>query len=125
MSKYGRQPAADVIIDKGYTRVQVAEAIGVPITIFNNVLAGQQVPSDEVRDGLVAFLGVPLEMLFHAEPLARKVGRRYRWGSLVSQARSAEEVRVQQPTKRKHPTVNDEAANDDTNEKNGNVPTNA
>ena len=118
MSKYGRQPAADVIIDQGLTRVQVAESIGVPITIFNNVLAGQQVPSDEVREGLVRVLGVPLEQLFNPEPLARKVGRRYRWGSLVSEARTADEVKVQQPTKRKQPPVNvaNENENDETNE---------
>jgi transcriptional regulator with XRE-family HTH domain len=103
VSKFGRQPAADVIIILDLTRPQVANAIGVPITILNNVLAGQQVPSREIREGLMRVLGVPLEELFHPEPLARKIGRRYRDGALVSKALTEEEVKVLQPTKRRRP----------------------
>lgn len=103
MSKFGRQPAADVIIILDLTRPQVAEAMGVHISILNNVLAGQQIPSIEIREGLMRVLGVPLEELFDPEPLARKIGRRYRSGAMVSKAFSLDEVRVQQPTKRRKP----------------------
>lgn len=101
MTKYGRQPAADLIKRQGLTRPQVAEAIGVPLTVLNNILAGAQVPPDEVRLGLARVLGVGLDELFTAEPLARKVGRRYRWGVLVSETDDENEIRVQQPTKRR------------------------
>jgi hypothetical protein len=55
---------------------------------------------------------VPIEQLFNPEPLARKVGRRYRWGSLVSEARTAEEVKVQQPTKRRNSNHAQETTNE-------------
>lgn len=84
MTRFGRQPVADLLKTRGITRVAMAARIGVSLGKFNNTLAGHQTPSDEIRDGLVNELGVPLEELFTAEPLARRQGRRYRQGARVS-----------------------------------------
>lgn len=84
MSRFGRQPVADLLKERGITREAAAATVGVKLSIFNNTLAGHQTPSQEMRDGLVKLLGVELEMLFDAEPLARQLGKRYRQGARVS-----------------------------------------
>jgi len=95
MSRFGRQPVADVLKEKGISRVEAARRLGVKLSIFNNTLAGHQTPSDELRQGLVELLGVPLERLFDAEPLARRLGRRYRQGARVSEG---EDTRIRRLT---------------------------
>lgn len=84
MSRFGRQPVADVLKERGITRVAMAAKLGIKLSVFNNTLAGHQTPSQELREGLVSELGVPLEQLFDAEPLARKLGKRYRQGARVA-----------------------------------------
>lgn len=84
VSRFGRQPVADLLKARGITRVQMARRVGMPVSIFNNTMAGHQTPSQELRDGLVRELGVPLEELFTEEPLAREQGRRYRQGAWLS-----------------------------------------
>jgi len=84
MSRFGRQPVADILKRQGLTRVAVAEELGIKLSVFNNTLAGHQTPSQAMRDGLVKVLKMPLEELFTEEPLARVHGRRYRAGAEVS-----------------------------------------
>jgi transcriptional regulator with XRE-family HTH domain len=84
MSMFGRQPAADILKERGIRREAAAKTIGVKHSVLNNTLAGRQTPSTEIREGLVKLLGMPLEELFDAEPLARVKGRRYRQGAMIS-----------------------------------------
>lgn len=81
---FGRQPAADILKDRGISRETAARTIGVKHSILNNTLAGRQTPSQQVRDGLVKLLDLPLEQLFTAEPLSRTQGKRYRQGAMIS-----------------------------------------
>lgn len=85
MSRFGRQPAADVLKSAGIKREDAANQIGVKHSVLNNTLAGHQTPSDAVRDGLVKLLNRPAEELFTAEPLARRQGRRYREGARITE----------------------------------------
>jgi transcriptional regulator with XRE-family HTH domain len=75
---------ADLLKARGITRVAMAARLGISLGKFNNTLAGHQTPSQDMRDGLVSELGVPLDELFTAEPLARQQGRRYRAGAKVA-----------------------------------------
>lgn len=84
MSMFGRQPAADLLKQRGIKRQDAAQRIGVKHSVLNNTLAGRQAPSQLVRDGLVKLLGEPIEKLFGAEPLAREQGRRYRQGAMIT-----------------------------------------
>jgi transcriptional regulator with XRE-family HTH domain len=84
MSMFGRQPAADVLKQKGISRQVAAQRIGVQHSVLNNTLAGRQTPSETVRKGLVELLGTPLEKLFNPEPLARVQGKRYRQGAVIT-----------------------------------------
>lgn len=84
MSRFGRQPVADILKARGVTRVAMAERVGCKLSIFNNTMAGHQTPSLELRDALSAELGLGVEDLFTPEPLARVQGKRYRAGAVVS-----------------------------------------
>lgn len=84
MSKFGRQPAADVIKRRGISRRRVAEAAGISGIVLNNTLAGHQPPSHEVRERLAEVLETPATHLFTAEALAREPRRKYRRGSMVT-----------------------------------------
>lgn len=84
VTRFGRQPVADLLKTRGITRVAMAARLGISLGKFNNTLAGHQTPSQNMRDGLVNELGVPVEELFTAEPLAREQGKRYRAGAVVS-----------------------------------------
>lgn len=84
MSKFGRQPAADVIKRHGISRRRVAEAAGVSGIALNNTLAGNQLPSHEMRERLPEVLGAPAARLFTAEALAREPRKKYRRGSVVT-----------------------------------------
>lgn len=84
VSRFGRQPVADILKERGITRVSMAAKLGVSLGKFNNTLAGHQTPSEGIRRGLVEELGLPLEELFTPEPLARQLGKRYRQGAMVS-----------------------------------------
>lgn len=84
MSMFGRQPAADVLKQKGISRQVAAQRIGVQHSVLNNTLAGRQTPSETVRKGLVKLLDTPLEKLFNPEPLARVQGKRYRQGAVIT-----------------------------------------
>lgn len=95
MTRFGRQPVADILKERGITRVAMAARLGVSLGIFNNTLAGHQTPSDEIRDGLVNELGMPVEKLFTEEPLARQQGKRYRQGAMVS---AGDDVRIRRLT---------------------------
>lgn len=98
MSKYGRQPAADLILNSGLTRVEIAKKLDVKITILNNTLAGAQIPSKDIVDGLAQLFSCAPSDLFTDEPLAREHGKRYKWAAMVSRGDNA---RIEQPTKRK------------------------
>jgi hypothetical protein len=93
MSRFGRQPVADILRRRGISRVQVSKTLGVKYSILNNTLAGHQAPSPMLREGLPEMLGEPLEKLFTAEPLAREQGRRYRSGAEVSRGDDTRIVR--------------------------------
>lgn len=84
MSRFGRQPAADILKDRKIKRHVAALKVGVKHSVLNNTLAGHQAPSEQVREGLVRLLDLPVEQLFHAEPLAREQGRRYRQGAMLT-----------------------------------------
>jgi len=85
VTRFGRQPVADILKERGITRVAMAAKLGVSLGKFNNTLAGHQTPSEAIRRGLVDTLQLPLEELFTPEPLARRLGRRYRQGAMVSE----------------------------------------
>lgn len=84
VSRFGRQPVADILKERGISRVEMARRLKVSLGIFNNTLAGHQTPSDEIRQGLSDMLRLRVEELFTAEPLARRQGKRYRQGTLVT-----------------------------------------
>lgn len=84
MSMFGRQPAADILKERGIRRGDAAKVLGVKHSVLNNTLAGRQTPSDVIRDGLPKMLDMPLEKLFNPEPLARKQGKRYRQGAVLT-----------------------------------------
>lgn len=84
VSRFGRQPVAEILKRRGIKRGDAAQQIGVKHSIFNNTLAGHQTPSERMKEGLAELLNLPVEELFTAEPLARKQGKRYRQGAFLS-----------------------------------------
>lgn len=80
MTKYGRQPFLNELakLDKkrrkaggpGLSYRQAAEEMGVPYLHVRNVGYGYVRPKFELRDGLMALLGLPLDRLFTEEALA-------------------------------------------------------
>jgi transcriptional regulator with XRE-family HTH domain len=93
MSRFGRQPAADILRRRQISRVTVAEELGIKYSILNNTLAGHQTPSQALREGLATMLELPVDELFTKEPLARRQGRRYRGGASVSEGDDTRIVR--------------------------------
>lgn len=96
MSRFGRQPVAEILKQRGIRRGDAARKIGIKHSVFNNTLAGHQTPSDEMREGLSKLLDLPVEELFTAEPLARRQGRRYRQGAMLSRG---DDARITRRTK--------------------------
>jgi hypothetical protein len=63
-TKYGEQPARDVLRKQGRSVAGTSRAIGIGHGHFRQALAGRVRPSMELRDKLPAWLGVPLHELF-------------------------------------------------------------
>ena len=67
---YGEQPGREVLRQQGRTIAGTARRIGVNRQHLQQALWGRIRPSEQVRNELPAFLGVPLNELFTEHALA-------------------------------------------------------
>lgn len=70
-SKWGTQPARDVLAERGLPIAEVALQLGCRYSQLYNCLQGYSLPTPRVRERLPQLLGVPLESLFDAEVLEK------------------------------------------------------
>lgn len=70
MSRYGIQPARQLLYDRGWSIPVAADKINVPFSHLRNVLHGVTPPSGPVRDRLPVLLGAPLSALFTESALS-------------------------------------------------------
>jgi hypothetical protein len=73
-TRWGVQPIAHVLRDKGYTYARLAEEIGLSKAHVYNAANGMTVPNSKLRDEAPAKLGVPLSKLWHADVLSQDFG---------------------------------------------------
>ncbi|HZN70583.1 MAG TPA: helix-turn-helix transcriptional regulator [Micromonosporaceae bacterium] len=73
-TRFGRQPARDVIFLKRWSVVGLAAELGVKHAHLNQAIRGRVRPAPRLRERLPELLGVPLEELFTAEALERPYG---------------------------------------------------
>jgi len=71
-SRFGVQPARQVLVDERWTQPGAADQINVPRLHLRGAVNGHVPPSQVVRDRLPALLGKPLSQLFTEESLAAK-----------------------------------------------------
>lgn len=72
MARGAIQPVRQVIAQRGWTLVEVADAIGVDRNHFLSTVRGLAYPRDDVRERLPKYLGVPLEALYDEDRLAER-----------------------------------------------------
>jgi transcriptional regulator with XRE-family HTH domain len=66
------QPAKAILIARGETIKEGAEAVGVNAHTFGRVLNGHVAPWPRLRQALADYLGEPVEVLFR-DPVSREV----------------------------------------------------
>lgn len=65
------EPAKSILVARGISQREAADAIGCSHTLLNAVVNSRTVPPPRVRDGLRELLDLPVSELFHPETLAR------------------------------------------------------
>lgn len=71
-----RQPARDILKQRGWSVSAAAEALGENRSHLNSALLGKVPPCNRLRESLPRWLGVPLTELFTPELLVRTYGSR-------------------------------------------------